>query len=422
MVYNCFLIVLSRSVFCFLLAAVLTLAACDSGPAAPEASPKAIVGAEPASASTSSANAQPATYADRAPTFDAKLSEVSRRHVGFKGVLGAPDGDGMLALIGPEATLSASDLLADLAGVLRLDPGQLATDVLSDLAVSRPDFHVLHDVKTDLRRFLFETDLVVSLDLNEQTGRVEVGTRTAADADAVRSQMTESEIAVVDFVRAQPLNSFALTSETLSGPTPLAVRSAFSANSGNQTLRSLRSDAFRPLIAGAEVEYEWPNGVRSVCTQGPVVEYEDRTYGFLTNAHCTGDKSQITGVDFFQPTYAPADQIGDEHDEIDYRGGGWVDGIFITSGYYADIVFVKSTSNLNLRGEMAQAANCAVAGNDCVESAPPRSRHGFEVVPPRADYRVQDRGTLGHDGWTDYTDVLGPDRQYGRPDSVLEPR
>ena len=280
-------------------------------------------------------------YANVAPTFDAVLNGVSLRHPGFKGVVGSDDGSRTLVLLDPLALADVPALIADLARTLGTSPAALVASPLPALAASRPDFHELYAVKTALRRFLFETNLVHTLDLEETTGRVEVGTTTAADADRVRDQTTPAERAAVEFVHAEPA---------------LLYRKAPASS-----LRSLRNDRFDPLIGGAQIDFPGSNGGFSTCTQGPAVRYNESQWGFLTASHCTGDKSRVTGRPFYQPFVRSSDLIGIETAEQPYRSG-W----FITDGYYADVAFVRTQSGVGLQGKMTSADRCFDSG--CFEN------------------------------------------------------
>ena len=326
----------------------LTLAACDADPSGPDAA----VVAAPATAMSAATD-----YADTAPTFDAVLNGVSLRHPGFKGVIGSDDGARVLVLIDPLAVADLPALLADLAATLGTSPAALVASPLPALAVGRPDFHELYAVKTALRRFLFETDLVHTLDLDETTGRVEVGTSTAADADRVRAQMSPAERAVADFVRAEPAQNAV---ETLS---PAQARALAATPSLARDLRSLRTGKFVPMIGGIAVYYQDRSGGFDRCTQGPAVRYNGAAWGFLTNAHCTGDLARNDGITFYQPFIRTADLAGVEAAEPSYRSG-W----FITDGYYADVAFVRSTNERTLRGQMTSADGCSSQTADCVEN------------------------------------------------------
>lgn len=301
----------------------ITLAACDSNPADP-----GVVTAPAASLSASNG------YADEAPTYDAVLNAVSLRHPGFKGVVGTADGRRSV-VVDPLALLDAPALLADLATTLQTDPAALVLSSLPALTTGRADFHELYAVKTGLRRFMFEDDLVTYLDLDEVAGRVVVGTADAAAQARVQGQMTAAERQASDFV-------------TKAVAEPLAAA----------PLRALRGDAFRPLVSGAKAAIT----NSSYCTQGPAVRYNGGAYGFLTNAHCTGDYNTVSGTPFYQPFVSATSRIGTETAEPAYRSG-W----FITDGYYADAAFVRTPNDLELTGTVTSSDNCN-NGGPCTEN------------------------------------------------------
>lgn len=310
-------------------------------------------------------------YADIAPTFDAQLNAVSLDNPGFKGVVGSADGAGLIVLVDQpvaQARGVTNALAADLVERLGVDPSTLSFETAPSAqargaapVAERPDFHVLYEVKTGLRRFLFETDLVLSLDLDETIGRVVVGTASPADADQVRAQMTPAEIAVADFVTEEPAVPFYLISAPASG-----AASTTSASSTVLPMRSLRDDAFLPLIGGAEINFlgNTSQGIQEFsCTQGPVVRDDNGAYGFLTNSHCTRKYLENTGKNFFQPSVATTN-IGYESQEQTYRSG-WS----VSDGFYADVAFIRTNANVELRGQVTSADNCSVGpGTDCIEN------------------------------------------------------
>ena len=98
------------------------------------------------------------------------------------------------------------------------------------------------------------------------------------------------------------------------------------------------------------------------CTQGPAVLFNGSEYGFLTNAHCTGDFETVSGTLFYQPFPSASTTVGTETAEPAYRSG-W----FITDGYYADIAFVRTPRGRGLEGKMTSADNCNNGGG-CTEN------------------------------------------------------
>ena len=202
---------------------------------------------------------------------------------------------------------------------------------------------------------MFETDLVTSLDLNEETGRVVVGTENPAQAEQMRASMTPDELANTDFVRAVPDEPFV-------GEATLANAEGAS----SMPFRSLRTGRFRPLTAGINTDFRHPSLGGSACTQGPAVQFGTGTYGFLSNAHCTYSRHRIDGVRFSQPSAnVAADFVGIEQAEPAYRSG-W----FITDGFYSDITFVRTNAAVQLRGQVATADGCSRYTADCVENGP----------------------------------------------------
>lgn len=218
--------------------------------------------------------------------------------------------------------------------------------------VERQDFHVLYDVKSALRRFMFESDLAKTLDIDDRTGRVIVGVDSAEDEERIRADMTPQELAVTDFEPARRAT-----------PAVAKAGAASVLNFGSSTLRSLRNSAFRPLIAGAETEFRNSAGAGTSCSQGPAVRLSNGAYGFLTNAHCTLDRTRIDGVQFFQPQPVPSDLIGIETAEPAYRSG-----LFITDGYYSDAAFVRTQGGIGLQGKMTNADGCTAYSPDCIEN------------------------------------------------------
>jgi hypothetical protein len=231
-----------------------------------------------------------ALYADHPFTFDAILSEVSRRHPGLKGVVGTGEGEAVQVLLDERALPASAAVVRDVALALEL-PAASARAAAAPIvhtphpasfglgrarSAERQDFHVLYDVRIGLRRFLFETELVTMLDIDDEAGRVLVGTRTAEDAARVQGMMEDDELAVTELVHAEPATPLVGTTAPGTAVTATATSS----------LRSLRHDRFRPLIGGAHTLQRWPGGPSGQCTQGPAVRYSDGTYGFLTNAHC----------------------------------------------------------------------------------------------------------------------------------------
>ena len=298
-------------------------------------------------------------HADVPVTFDAVLSELSLRHPGFKGVVGSPDGRRTVVLTSaPVADVPA--LLGDLAATLGTDPSRLSVPALAPTA-GRPDFHRLYEIKVGLRRLLFESNLVHWLDLDETVGRITLGTASLADEDLVRASMTPEELAAVDFIRAEPAVDLVKRSDL---PRALVASARPSAASA-RTLRSLRDDAFDPLIAGAETELiNFDRGGAAAgtsCTQGPVVVLDGVWYGFLTNAHCTLDRTGVQDTPFYQPFPAEENQIGSEFREVIYRSR-W----FVNDGYFSDVAFVRTADGQRLRGQMTSADNCTPAS--CVEN------------------------------------------------------
>lgn len=341
--------------FAMLLTAAACLSACDSADDAPAGL---------------SATATPATgtsvgyaqkYADTAPTFDAQLNAVSLENPGFKGIVGSEDGTEIIVLVDQASAQrgGSNGLAADLASRLGLDAGALSFETAAAVqgkagapAAAREDFHVLYDAKNGLRRFMFESDLVSYLDLDETTGRVVVGTHTGAQEAAVRSAMTPDELAVSDFIRSPEFVNAVGTDDAES-----------EAGSNSLVGRSLRFDAFRPLVAGGRTHFRNASNQGSFCTQGPAVSFNGSTYGFLSNAHCTLDRTRVDGVRFYQPQpLVAADLIGIETAEPTYRSG-----IFITDGYYSDAAFIRTQTGIQLKGQMTSADNCFGAG-DCVEN------------------------------------------------------
>ena len=338
-----------------LLTAAACLSACDAADDAP------------ASLSTTAAPVAGAAvnyaqkYADTAPTFDAQLNAVSVDNPGFKGIVGSEDGTEVIVLVDQVTAQrgGSSGLASALASRLGIDAGRLSFETASAVAgkagmpaTDRPDFHVLYDAKNGLRRFMFESDLVSYLDLDETTGRVVVGTHTDAQAAAVRAAMTPDELAVSDFIRSPEIT-----------PAVADVSAETVSSSSSFVNRSLRNSAFRPLIAGAETEFRTPAGAGTACSQGPAVRFSDGTYGFLSNAHCTLDRTRIDGVMFYQPLPVQSDLIGIEAAEPAYRSG-W----FVHDGYYSDAAFVRTQANVELRGQMTNSDNCGTGSGACTEN------------------------------------------------------
>jgi hypothetical protein len=274
-------------------------------------------------------------YADTAPTFDSELNAVSLEHPGFKGVVGSDDGTEVLVLVDQvtagRSTTENVSLTEAISERLGVEPSRLRVEAASAVAARsgpaastavRPDFHVLYDVKTALRRFMFETDLVNSLDLDETTGRVVVGAASSAAIDQLRTSMTTNELENVDFVVTERATPFPLVSDETSSAAGIVMVN-----------RSLRNDQFIPLIGGTEIDFQNSAGSLVRCTQGPVVRYNNGAYGFLTNSHCTFDREQISNIDYYQPSIAGGGNlIGRETAEPAYRSG-----FFITDGFYADV-------------------------------------------------------------------------------------
>lgn len=329
------------------------LAACDT---APTSAPDLVYSP---SVSLSAANG----YADVETSYDAVLAAVSARHPGFKGLVGTPDGKGVEVLATGPAALARAGLMGDLARALGRDMRTLAlaqrapqgrngqaTRTLDD----RPDFHVLYRVKTGLRRLL-ASGSVRSLDADEVAGRVVIGVASEADEAAVRAQLSAEEARMADIVRVEPISR--------------AVAFGPAAADDGTTLtppgRSLRYSVFAPMLAGPELDWLHPTGVVAHCTQGPIVQYANASWGFLTNAHCTRDQYSTGTTQFYQPTYnVSADLIGVEAVKQRFR-----DHWFLShnDGYYADVVFARSAPGRALIGQMT-SATCDPY--DCVESGP----------------------------------------------------
>jgi hypothetical protein len=308
-----------------------------------------------------------ALYADHPFTFDAVLSEVSRRHPGLKGVVGTGEGEAVQVLLDERALPAPAAVVRDVAQALELPPAAARAAAAPIVhtphpasfglgrarAAERPDFHVLYDIRLGLRRFLFETELVTMLDIDDEAGRVLVGTRTAEDAARVHDLMEEDELAVTELVLAEPARPAVETE----APRHVITAAAMS------SLRSLRWARFRPLIGGAHTIQDWPGVTSGMCTQGPAVRYSDGTYGFLTNAHCTYDHSRVNNVRFYQVAIFESERTGTEAAVPAYRSG-W----FITNGYFSDAAFVRAWPEVPLRGQMTSADNCSSTTFDCVEN------------------------------------------------------
>ena len=296
-------------------------------------------------------------YADLPPTFDAVLNEVSLQHPGFKGAVANDDGHGLVALVAPGEGLNPTRLLADLAAAVSppgtrsagggAAPGrEVSVRLVEDS--DRPDFHVLYRAKTQLRRFFARRGTIVSLDLDEVRGRVVVGTASEARAATVRARMTDDELAVTDFIRAEPVS-------LLRG-----ARSARQPGLLNQPSRSIRNSLFSPLVGGVEAKLVLPNGTPDECSVGPIVKYNNSTYGFLTAAHCTMNRAQVTSFQFYHPNISTL--VGTEIAEAPFRSG-W----FITDGYYSDVAFVKTPPGTTLRGRVIFAEGCNLNSQECRE-------------------------------------------------------
>ena len=348
---------------------LLLFSACDTADIAQDGTHGLRTGLQTGGPPSTTAAEARAVYADHPFTFDAVLSEVSRSHPGLKGVAGTGEGESVQVLLGASALGAPGAVVGAVVEALELEPAA-ATAALAPIVtmrhpasfdlspvptVERPDFHVLYDIRIGLRRFLMETELVTMLDIDDEAGRVLLGTRTIEDAVLVLNMMEDDELAVTEFVHAEPA--------VPAVETTTASHSAVA--SGASSLRSLRFDRFRPLIGGAHTLQILPGGEEKTCTNGPAVRYSDGTFGFLTNAHCTGDFSRVNDVPFYQVAFVESERTGTEAAVPPYRSG-W----FITNGYFSDAAFIRAGPEVPLEGKMTSADDCWAPRHvgDCVEN------------------------------------------------------
>lgn len=144
-------------------------------------------------------------------------------------------------------------------------------------------FDRLAEWKQDAMALFEGSSPVLSIDANEGENRVVVGVETATVPDRLRDRL--AQIGVPEG---------AVKFETNQGPvTPL---------------KDLR-DKFRPLRGGIQIRLGSAFG--SECTLGWDVHFQvdgQNIPGFLTNSHCTDDRTSVTGVAFYQG----GNQVGTE--------------------------------------------------------------------------------------------------------------
>ncbi len=195
---------------------------------------------------------------------------------------------------------------------------------------------------------VFEIPSVVYTDVDENTGRFEVGVENEIEFDKVKKKLDQLGISRsdVDIVVSMPI-------------IPVA------------TLK----DNVRPLHGGLQIAF-----TNFLCTLG-FNGVRSGVEGFVVNSHCTTKRSSVEGTTHYQPTVAASNLIGTEIVDPRFFSGGmcpkgkkcrYSDSAYDkrASGVSADIGFIEridstNTGSLNIIGNfriVSEAPNNAVVG------------------------------------------------------------
>ena len=317
-----------------LIAAIFTLAGCDTTTVAPL----------DGEYSESTLNAQgellhASEFNEESKSSDEELYELAQDIVDFGGFYfdnGSPvmylkepgNRNAILAAIRAKTVSSGTDVLS----TLNRASGR------SDLRILKADFGFseLYQWREAAFSVLHATDGVLSFDVNEKENRVVIGIESPTLEKQLSERLDQAGIPThgIVFEEGQRVEDLSLRAK------------------------------HRPAFGGLQIQYR-DAGFTWNCSAGPVVMhwYNSKwNYGFLTAAHCTGNRHAVTGVDYYQHTYPSSSNfIGEEYEEMPFDAS--------VNGFWGDVAFVETEPGIELYNRVGRTvlwtSACSSTSSDC---------------------------------------------------------